>query len=181
MKTQSIFALVALCCVFLLSPGLVSAGSPPPANVNVVNTPTVKNMDAPGRTPYQHMIEFSTYQSDECPLPSYCAIPFPAVPAGKRLVVEHVTMLIAVHDGQPGLLAFGDTNVTNSGNQAIISNAFTNTGVNASPDIPFFSLDRPVRVYYEAGATPRLKLVTTGGTITFKGNASIHGYLIDAD
>jgi len=39
--------------------------------------------------------------------------------------------------------------------------------------------NKAVRVYYEAGTTPKLKIISSG-TVAFVGNASVHGYLIDA-
>ena len=137
----------------------------------------VKNVDEPGRTPYQTMVDFD-------PNPPVCSgaiciIRFPAVPAGKRLVVEHVSVLVGVSGGgQPSFLAFGDFAVVNSNNIAIITPVFANTGINMG-GVMFWALDRPVRVYFEAGAVPKLKLILSTNP-AFVGEASVVGYLIDA-
>ena len=65
-------------------------------SVSVSNTPTV-SVDGisglavePGRSPYQQVTAFNPGDSD-CPNASYCVVQFPAVPAGKRLVVTYVS------------------------------------------------------------------------------------------
>lgn len=136
----------------------------------------IKNVDEPGRLPYQQMVSFSEGAPDTCN-PLLCVISFNAVPAGKRLVVEHVTMLAYIRDGQPHFLAFGDTTVTNANNIAIVGGGFTDTGHSSR----YFSLDRAVKVYYEAGAIPKLKLLYSGVLGSTRSNASLHGYLIDAN
>jgi hypothetical protein len=137
----------------------------------------VKNVDEPGRVPYQQMVEFSI-AAPTCPVTSFCIVSFNAVPAGKRLVVEHLSMLIGVAGGgQPNLLAFGDQFSTNTGNVAIVPPRFT-PGVPVS-GVVFWSLNEPVRVYYEAGQVPKVK-VNASTNFGFVANASLHGYLIDA-
>ena len=138
----------------------------------------VKNVDEPGRQPYQSMVEFNTSIPD-CPINSFCIVGFPVVPAGKRLIVQHVTVLIAVASGgQPNYLAFGDSFSTNTGNVAIVQPNFTQ-GSSVLGSF-FWFLDRDVHVYYEAGGTPKLK-VGASANFAFVGNASLHGYLIDAN
>ena len=103
---------------------------------------------------------------------------FNPVPAGKRLIVEHVTVFIGVASGgQPNYLTFGDSSVTNSGNVAIVKPDFSIS--NNVGGFNFWALDRDALVYYEAGATPKLKIGATAN-FGFVGNASLHGYLIDA-
>jgi len=133
----------------------------------------VKNVDEPGRVPYQQMVGFSAYTCD----PAHCIISFNAVPAGKRLVVEHVTMLVGINDGRPRLLAFGDNAVITRDNIAIVGGGFTEV----PGSHPFFSMDRAVKVYYETGAIPKLKFFFLGSLGDSLYNASLHGYLIDAN
>lgn len=139
----------------------------------------VKNVDEPGRAPYQQMVHFSPQRFVDCSAP--CVVPFNAVPAGKRLVVEHVTMLVAVLEGQPLLLAFGQNAILNENNIAIIGGGFTYTGITTDSG-RWFAIDHAVKVYYEAGAIPKLKLVYSGTLHrNVENNASLHGYLIDAN
>lgn len=140
-----------------------------------VRAALVKNIDEPGRMPYQQLVQFST---SECVSVLFCIVSFNPVPAGKRLVVEHVSMLVFVQDGgQPNLLAFGDGFSTNTGNVAILENDFK-VGRSVLGQTAW-SFSRPDRVYYEAGQTPKVK-VGASAAFGFDGNASLHGYLIDA-
>jgi hypothetical protein len=135
----------------------------------------VKNVDEPGRVPYQHAVDF---QGSECTTPSFCIVEFPVVPAGKRLVVENITIYVSVAGGGvPNLLAFGDFYVTNQGNRYVIAPIFTpSVSILGST---FHALDRAVRVYYEPGETPKVK-IGASGSFSFTCNMSLHGYLIDA-
>jgi hypothetical protein len=135
----------------------------------------VKNVDEPGRAPYQHTVDFSP---GECTTPSFCIVEFPAVPAGKRLVVENITVYAAVAEGgAPTLLAFGDLFVTNQGNRYVLAPAFTQSMTAFGST--FHALDRAVRVYYEPGEIPKVKIGASASFVIIS-NMSLHGYLIDA-
>jgi hypothetical protein len=136
-----------------------------------------KNVDEPGRIPYQYAVDFQSGTS-ACVTNSFCIVPFPAVPAGKRLVVEHLTVFAAVSGGGiPNLLAFGDNFVTNQNNVFIIPPTFTPSVT--SLGATFYALERPVRVYYEPGTTPKVK-IGASANFAFTCNMTLHGYLIDA-
>jgi hypothetical protein len=137
----------------------------------------VKNVDEPGRTPYQAAVEFNP--GTGCASSSCNFISFPVVPAGKRLVVEQVTILAAVATtGQPTVLAFGHSSFSvNASNRAIVT-GWVNTGF-SSGGANFWAVDRPVRVFFEAGETPQIKMYASA-SFSFVGNATLHGYLIDA-
>jgi hypothetical protein len=124
----------------------------------------VKNVDEAGRMPYQQMLNFNTLPPD-CPLTKFCVVSFAAVPAGKRLVV------------QANFWALGDSTTINVGNVAILQPDFSPS--TSFLDGRFWAADRKVRVYYEAGQTPKLK-ISASGVFSLVGNASLHGYLIDA-
>jgi hypothetical protein len=146
----------------------------------------VKNVDAPGRAPYQQMVTFAPgVFGASCPgaFPwTACVVTFPPVPPGKRLVVEHVTMMI--HSFQPTFLTIGNQSSSDdvvdpvfSFDVAVIAPDFASGGNTTAG--PRWFIDRPIRVYFEAGDTPKLKVGSTGiggGS----GKASLHGYLIDA-
>jgi len=160
--------------VFLFALGMV--GTMPDEAAAQIRAAYTKNVDEPGRVPYQYMREVNP--SDVC-TGNFCLIPFTAVPAGKRLVLQHVTALVAVADtGQPSFAALGDYAVTNQGNVAIISQPFTKTTVSIL-GTTFWALDAPVHAYYEPGATPKLKFFSSAAS-GFVMNFSLHGYLIDA-
>jgi len=134
----------------------------------------MKNVDEPGRMPYQHEVDTS---AAEC-FPFICFIDFPAVPAGKRLVVQHVTAAVFVAaGGQPDFFAFGDSPVVTSHNIAVIQPVFTPETITG---LTVWLLDRDVRVYYEPGTVPRLKIFASAPLNTAISNYTLHGYLIDA-
>jgi len=156
-----------------------TAANPVPVtgNLGVAGTVSAKNVDEPGRIPYQQMVEFSPGGSG-CS-GALCLVPFSAVPAGKRLVIEHMSALLAVADGGVvRILAFGTGGVTNSENTMIIAPTFVNTGFSVF-GVTFWAIDRPVKVYYEPGTTPTLKIIVSNN-LGIISNASVHGYLIDA-
>jgi hypothetical protein len=136
----------------------------------------VKNVDEPGRMPYQQLIEFNT-SAPVCPISQGCLVAFPPVPAGKRLIVERATLLLGVFGGTINFWGFGDGLGINSGNTAILKADFTPALLIAG--VQFFAGNQDTLVYFEAGATPKLKILTTA-PVSFVGNASLHGYLIDA-
>jgi len=136
----------------------------------------VKNTDEPGRLSYQTTVTFVGGDTS-CPTQSFCIVPFPAVPAGKRLVVEQISVLAIVAGGSPNFVAFGDFFVTNQGNIAMVTPAFVaGGGILGST---FWFLDRPVKVYYDPGSTPKVK-IGTAGAFSLPSNMSLTGYLIDA-
>jgi hypothetical protein len=137
----------------------------------------VKNVDEPGRMPYQHEVDFG-FNFNGCST-RLCLVAFPAVPAGKRLVVEHVSALVDItNGGQPTLFAFSDSGATNTGNVAIIQPDFKIGAVFGADT--FWSIDRNVLVYYEAGVAPSLKLLVNNDLGPLISNFTLHGYLIDA-
>ena len=42
-----------------------------------------------------------------------------------------------------------------------------------------FVIDRPIRVYYESGSVPKVKVAVTESFDITTSNLSVHGYLID--
>jgi hypothetical protein len=144
-----------------------------------VRAALVKNIDEPGRMPYQR-IETFLPTAPECLNPTICTLSFAAVPAGKRLVVEQMSMLLFVSTGgKPTFLAFGDGFNPNVSNVEILEPDFTLSPVGAS-GADSWSINRSVRVYYGAGEIPRLKVRASDDFAPFFSNATLHGYLIDA-
>jgi hypothetical protein len=158
--------------------GALVAVLPATEAVAQVRPAYVKNVDEPGRAPYQQLVSFNTGAgSGSCLSASFCLIAFNAVPAGKRLVVEHVSILIGTVGAAPNLVTFGNDFSTNTGNVAIVRPDFR--AGPAAGAVTFWSLSEAVRVYFEPGQVPRVKL-SGAANFGFVGNASLHGYLIDA-
>lgn len=148
-----------------------------PSQVEVVNLNPipVAVVDEPGFSPYQVEVDFAP---STCTTTAFCIVEFPAVPADKRLVVEEITILAGVGGGGvPNFVAFGENFTTNTNNRFIVQADFS-----AGPELlgsVFYSMNRSVRVYYEPGETPKVKLAASTN-FAFVGNATLHGHLIDA-
>ena len=146
--------------------------------VQVVNTTTnpaiVSNMDDQGRTPYQAQILGTS--AANCPAEGSCAFTFDAVPAGHRLVVQHVSMEIqAAANSVPALVSLG----------ASLGSAVTvfPATVQAPADVPTIVFDQPVLAYFDAGQTPVAGILLGNGNFVFGGttqqSAFLSGYLLD--
>lgn len=130
-----------------------------------------KNVDEPGRRPYQLAASFIPSSCSTNGILYFCALDLPAVPTGKRLVVEHISMFVAVSGGTPDLLRFRNQNFNTL---FWVQPTFT-------PRVNFpgqFFLDRPVDVYYEPDDTPNVGLQLTAPLSVAE--ITVHGYLIDA-
>ena len=82
--TQALCAIAVACSSISITPAAHAA-----------KPVLVQNADEPGRVPYQESLRIRN-DSVNCPLPPsrtnfYCVATFPAVPAGMRLVVTHVS------------------------------------------------------------------------------------------
>jgi hypothetical protein len=130
-----------------------------------------KNVDEPGRTPYQTSNIFSPSSCSFNSVLYFCPLPLPTVPAGKRLIIEHVSIFVALNAGVPDSLR-----LQNSFNNNIfwVQPTFTQRALTPT----HFFLDRQVLAYYEPGDTPKLLLAATGSLAAAE--ATVHGYLIDA-
>ena len=182
---KKILRVLALMAGILAAAGVVSSMIAENA-IAQIRAALVKNVDAPGRAPYQHMVSFAPGSfGATCPgaFPwTACVVSFPPVPPGKRLVVEHVTMML--HSFQPTFFSVGNQSSSddfpdpNFGSDVAVITPDFASGGNTSAG-PRWFIDRAIRVYFEPGDTPKLKVGSTG-IGNGPGRASIHGYLIDA-
>jgi hypothetical protein len=121
----------------------------------------------PGVTPYQSNQLYNPSASI-CPNQFYCQIGFPAVPAGKRLVVTHASATYSMNAGA---------------SEAIVSIGASLFDTMDLPAPIFVGTNRyvassPVTYYFEPGATPYV-FITGGSVITNNtGHASLVGYLV---
>lgn len=151
-------------------------------SVNIANVPTVTlsnssslplffhNADDPGRVPYQTLNQLSS-----CPNPQECLATPPPVPAGHRLVVEHLS----------GNVQF---NAVPQAISIVVSNqsGVTITGTRlAPPYITSTSFDIPVHFYVDGGQSYTLFAFVDPST-SFESNpneppATLNatGYLLD--
>jgi hypothetical protein len=125
----------------------------------------VKNVDERGRSPY--IVRVSCAQ----PLTISCFASAAAVPAGKRLVIEHISAQIQLRD--PAKLALLDIFVTSVGFVAF----FPATFVNDDGQFSNWVVNETTLVYAEAGAIPTVDLSATGVNVNL--TAVLSGYLVD--
>lgn len=155
-------------------PGL-GHGSPPPGDgkeVLVVNGPDrcvpVKDCDAPGRHPWHD--EWFFLLGDDVPNQNQALV----VPAGKRLVVEHVSVSLSADIGILPDVVIHSSNPSQPALSLRQHVLLTKTGE------PFgrsrFVANQPMRSYIDAGSVTVTRWPNTG---TVNGNITLVGYLID--
>lgn len=123
----------------------------------------IRNSDEKGRIPYQQSggVDCNT---------SLCDFAFPSVPAGKRLVIEHVSANV---NPNPGV---GVNGVFLEG--ACGSCYWSLPGRSlASPGLVL--VNEQVLAYFESGAIPFIRVAWNSGTNTGGFQAVITGYLVD--
>lgn len=152
-------------------------------DVRVVNPPVlpvpVKNVEAPARVKYQKVVSFNRNDSATCPSSGTCNVLLDTVPAGKRLVIEHLSLAVNAYVA-PTFVAFGNTSLPYVDNVFIVKPDFVLHQFGPSNSEPFFVMDRPVLVYYEPAEQVRLKvLMSTVGLGSLSSNVTLHGQLVD--
>jgi hypothetical protein len=133
-----------------------------PALAQVVRAAVVKNLDERGRNPYMQTTFLSCTAAN-----GLCDLFFPAVPAGKRLVVEHVSANVYAASG------INATFLLTPGNAQFALAA----RANSSPTL--LAVNEPVLAYFDAGQSPlyRVALNVAGSQSSI--SAVISGYLVD--
>ena len=154
--------------------GTVDVGSVPTVNVagtvDVGSMPTVNIVSATDREPYQHRVLLN--QTEANCTPFVCTASFPAVPAGKRLVITYASARYAI---------------TAAASQQV------RLGVNGDVAEPFILLPAPVSIadgylasgpvtfYVEAGSVPTLSMIGQFvSPLSITAVASIVGHLVPA-
>ena len=128
-----------------------------------VRAALIKNVDEKGRTPYQQ------FSQQFCSTSPVCTVGLPAVPAGKRLVVEHVNVEVIP---EPGSIA-DLTTLTGATSGGFWTFAGEKMATNS------VAVNAPVLAYFEAGQAPGVNVlwgVETGSGLV---NVALTGYLVD--
>lgn len=138
-------------------------------DVNVVNTPSVRDTDNPARQPVQAQAACQANNVIGC-LPIIYT-----VPAGKRLVIEFASMNANLPAGQTAQLAIQ----TSAGGETV-NHHFPLT----PPAVPFqgqgaAAAGQQVRLYADAGTVVTVQGTRNIATGTAFFNFSISGYLVD--
>src|SRR5213083_3739953 len=147
MKTKLFLLLtpILLSCFAFLP---IARAAPSPSNVNVVNTTAspvpVRDVDNPARQPFeaQGMGGFADGAS------TTGDITIATVPAGKRLVIEYVSMVGAMPLGERILLA--GTKDDGTVDDPVVT-VPTESGTNADGTLDYFIASQLVRVYMDPG------------------------------
>jgi hypothetical protein len=126
----------------------------------------VKNIDERGRNPYIQSITCFTATLNNC------TAFFPPVPAGMRLVVEHINISVDT----PTALS----NVDLSGNASIIEYPFLQQqGTDLGGNMIYIA-NQLMLTYYEAGQTPEISIFTKAGGFQFiSSGITLTGYLVN--
>ena len=126
----------------------------------------IKNIDERGRNPYHQQVTCYSASTNTC------TAFFPTVPAGMRLVVEHVNLSLDT----PTPLSYVDI----GGNGAIIENPLLALQGKDPGGNSVYIGNQPMLMYYEAGQAPAVAMFSQAGAFQFmSGTATFTGYLVN--
>jgi len=141
------------------------------ALAQTIQAALVKNVDEPGRNPYQASVSTNCWGT-------YCFLSFPAVPAGKRLVIEHVAGWIVAGTNSSTIVAALRPQGTAGNLDANPSDPVVPLKLfDVTQDAQQLGVNTPVHFYAEEGESPKVTIFSDAGlgTTAF----SLTGYLID--
>lgn len=137
--------------------------------VNVTNPATApvlfSNVNDPGRIPYQVV-----RTNINCLAPP-CTVPFPAIPNGHRLVLQHVSVLATFRGNNPGYISVGM-----GSNNILFPITPEPPPNNQSPSSGV--ADQPVLAFGDGGQQPAVA-IDGYSALMLSLQASISGYLLD--
>ena len=129
-------------------------------NVTVINQP--------GRVPYQYSVDRTGGTFLNCTT-MQCHFHFPIVPAGKRLVVQHVSLRLEAEFATDFEVALG----------AVSAAALHLGTVEANSPFLTVSMHTPVTYYVEAKSEPMIGILGRFPGTFRNGTATLVGYLMD--
>jgi hypothetical protein len=175
-------SLLMLACL-MLSSSAHAGPSAQTSNVNVVNTPSVnvvntpaapvfvRDVDNPAKQPFETtgLLAFSDGQYD-------IELTVTTVPAGKRLIIEYVSLYATLFTGQS--LVFATLHST--GNNGNAYHRLPITGPTNDGGYDEFMVSQAIRMYADPGTpvTLRVRRSTSSG-YSLDGDYAISGYFID--
>lgn len=130
----------------------------------------VQSVDEPGRNPYQETLSDTT-----CRGTTICVFDFASVPAGKRLVVTHISGYIDTASGVPpnGFFRSG------FGGTAYATVPFTGVrGPTSALGVRHF-INQPVQAYFGVGETPRGTMQIIGDLASGGALLMVSGYYVN--
>jgi hypothetical protein len=156
--------------LFVFAPGAGYAqGAKPASDVNVVNTPNVRDADSPARQPVQAGKTCSADNVVGCQANIY------TVPQGKRLIIEFASMDANINVGQVAQLEVQTT----VGGELVVHRFPTTQPAVAFSGQGSATLGQQVRLYAEAGdivILSGIRNITTGPALF---RFTISGHLVD--
>jgi hypothetical protein len=171
MKKAALNSFHALPAVTALAIGAVCALYAPQVLAQA-RSALVQSVDEPGRNPYQESLSNTT-----CRTTTVCAFDFAAIPAGKRLVVTHISGYV---DTAGGTLPNGFLSSTFGGSQ-YATVAFTGVRGPTSGLGTRIFFNHSVLAYFGVGENPRGVLHVNGTGDTMSGGAQLMltGYFVN--
>ncbi len=179
MKTKLFLLLtpILLSCFALLP---IAQAAPSPSNVIVVNTPAspvpVRDVDNPARQPFQAQAVGGFADGAS----STGDITIATVPAGKRLVIEHVSALGTMLPTQKVINGGSDVIWTDPFGIIILQYHWDSQGSNADGSRDYFVVSEALRVYANPGPIRCFaERDSTAGANPNSVTFTISGYLVD--
>jgi len=130
----------------------------------------VQSVDEPGRNPYQEALSNTT-----CRGTSICTVEFASVPAGKRLVITHISGYIDTANGVPPNGFFQSS----FGGPAYATVPFTGVrGPTGALGVRYF-INQQVLAYFGVGETPRGSMQILGDLASGGAFLMASGYYVN--
>lgn len=153
-------------------------------SVNILGTPGIRNLDSEGRQPYVAAAHDAVGSSSNRCAAVGCDLMFPAVPAGKRLVIKHVTVRLAsakkMLGGELYLIPTSPPGAQNNLISVFLAAPYVVPANGSSLFTDWSIISQEIFATVEAGVQPLLA-VTLDLAAPFDGlSASLTGYLVDA-
>jgi hypothetical protein len=146
--------------------GNVNASQSGTWNVGITGTPTVQDRDSQARNFYQNVV------SNSC-TGTPCVVAFPAVPAGKRLIVQQVSAVVAFNSAGAGAPVQIELRGANVFQFLPITPAPANF-----PGETQYLAHAGVLAAYDSGQNPDVDVFVPNNS-SYTALASISGYMID--
>lgn len=175
---------LAFGCVLIAVAALLNSVALREAIAQTIRATLIKNIDEPGRTPYQAFVQ-SARGGVNCGV-NYCSFALPVVPANKRLVITNVSYSIpldatAIVQNLSLYLYDASFNILSQITLPYVPSPYPQDPISVGNPRRYVD-NESVRWYVEAGQQPRIDFHTGGGGLDpsgWKTQFLVTGYLID--
>jgi len=146
-----------------------------PLSARAASPTAVYDAEGPGHTPYRT----STTVNPPCSAQSSCTLTFAAVPAGKRLVVTHLSCSVRL--AYPAFLTeakFYSSKVANVIDYLPMTQLYATNTIGQTTD---FVVNLPETMIFNAGESPVFFFTESGGVLPYQGGScTLTGYYAKA-